>query len=103
MKARKILWDAFLVTKADYLKKLSTNQLREIAKAEGIRVPKGARKSTLIDKLLVLSMKKIRSYVHEYVEEIERTTIIKEKIRRRGRIAEREKTEVKLSKAEIGI
>ena len=92
-----------MVTKADYLKKLSTDQLKEIAKAEGIRVPKGARKSTIINKLLVLSMRKIKSYIHEYTEEIERTTIIKERIRRRGKITKREKTEVevKFSKAEI--
>jgi len=41
-----------LVTKADYLKKLSRDQLREIALAEGIMVPRDVRKSTFANKFL---------------------------------------------------
>jgi len=41
-------------------------------------------------------MKKLKSYVREYIEEIEMRTIIKEKIRCRERILEREKKEVEV-------
>jgi hypothetical protein len=92
-----------LATKSDLLDKLSREQLEEIATSEGIKLPKGALKQAIIKELLILSMSRIKEIVAEYCEEIERTTIIKEKIKRTGKIGEREKTEVKasVSRAEI--
>jgi len=78
-----------MVTKAELLYRLSREQLAKIAKAEGVSVPKHSRKPTYVNKLLKLKMSRIREYVEEYIEEIERTTIIKEKIKKRGRIKEK--------------
>jgi hypothetical protein len=82
---------------------LSRKQLKEIALSEGLKIPEKASKDAIIRELLSLSMSRIRELVSEYAEEIERTTIIKEKIKRRGRMEGREKTEIKatLSRAEI--
>jgi len=92
-----------LAIKSDLLDKLSREQLEEIAISEGIKLPKGARKQAIMKELLSLSMSRIKEIVAEYAEEIERTTIIKEKIKRTGKVREREKAEVKVkvSRAEI--
>lgn len=88
-------------TKYDLLNKLSKDQLKEIAISEGFKVPEGATKDDIIKILLRLSMSRIKEVVSEYVEEVERTTIIKEKIKRKGRIEKRERTEITLSRAEM--
>jgi len=93
------------ITKTNLLSRLNKYQLREIALAEGIRLPKKARKSAIIQRLLRLSMSKIKEYVAEYEEEeITRRTIIEEKIRRRrirAATREEEKVEVELRDAKI--
>jgi len=93
------------ITKTKLLSKLNTNQLKEIALAEGIKLPKRARKSVIIQKLLKLSMSKIKEYVAEYEEEeITRRTIIEEKIRRRrirAAVREEKKVEVELKDTKI--
>ena len=88
-----------MVTKSELLKKLSPAQLKEIAVAEGIKLPKASRKPKVIRQLLTLSMSKIREYVAEYEEEeIERVTVTREKIKRRkARVGIREKERMKVS------
>jgi hypothetical protein len=92
-----------LSTKSELLDKLSREQLKEIAISEGLKIPEKASKDAIIKELLSLSMSRIREIVSEYTEEIERTTIIKEKIKRTGKMEKKEKTEMKmaLSRAEI--
>lgn len=55
-----------MVTKREFLEKLSSEQLREIAKAEGITIKPRARKKSLVEALLLLKLGKIRNYVKEY-------------------------------------
>lgn len=55
-----------MVTKRELLDKLNSEQLREIAKAEGITIKPRARKKSLVEALLVLKFNKIRSYTKEY-------------------------------------
>ena len=90
-----------MVTKAELLNRLTRKQLEEIARAEGIRIPSGARKAELVKRLTRLRLSRIRELVEEYTEEIERTTIIKEKIKRKRRTREREKLTITMSKEKI--
>ena len=55
-----------MVTKKEFLEKMSSEQLREIAKAEGVTMKPRARKKSLVDALLVMKFSKIRNYVKEY-------------------------------------
>jgi len=92
-----------LSTKSELLDKLSKEQLKEIAIAEGLTIPEKSSKQALVKELLNISMSRIKEIVSEYTEEIERTTIIKEKIKRTGKMKQKEKSELKidLSKSEI--
>ena len=57
-----------MVTKTELLKKLNSDQLKEIAIAEDIKIPRGTSKAKMIERLLKLSMGNVRRYVAEYSE-----------------------------------
>ncbi|MGD8545781.1 MAG: ATPase domain-containing protein [Candidatus Bathyarchaeota archaeon] len=58
-----------MATKTELLKKLTVDQLREIAVAEKIQIPRRSNKNEIIKCLLKLSMKRVRHYVTEYAED----------------------------------
>ena len=57
-----------MVTKTELLNKLTSEQLREIAVTENIKISKKTEKNEIINKLLKLHMRRIKAYVAEYSE-----------------------------------
>lgn len=61
-----------MATKSDFLEKLAIEQLKEIAVVEEIEILNGATKPEIIRRMLRLSMTKIKKYVTEYTEDVEK-------------------------------